>query len=82
MSRITSIVQGKHFDEFIKSEMESGRYSSVTEIIKAGLSLLEKEGMKIDLINEALVIGEESGKAVPFNNEAFKKEMHARLSQH
>jgi len=80
MGRNTSIILGKHFDQFIKTEIESGRYSSASEIIRSGLRILEEESKKIRLINEALVSGEESGESIPFDNEEFKKKMRKKIS--
>jgi antitoxin ParD1/3/4 len=79
MGRNTSVILGEHFDEFIKSEIDSGRYNSVSEIIRSGLRMLEDESKKIKLINEALVVGEESGKARVFDNENFKRKMKKKM---
>ena len=75
MSKNTSIILGEHFDKFIKKEIKSGRYSSASEIIRNGLRLLELEMKKMQTINEALVVGEESGKPKPFDNKKFKARM-------
>ena len=80
MGKNTSIILGDHFDKFIKSEIESGRYSSASEIIRSGLRLVEEETKKIKLINEALVIGENSGASKLFDNEAFKQRMRKKYS--
>ena len=79
MGRNTSVILGEHFDEFIKSEIDSGRYNSVSEIIRSGLRMLEDESKKIKLINEALAVGEESGKARVFDNENFKRKMKKKI---
>jgi len=78
MGRNTSVILGEHFDSFIKSELASGRFGSVSEIIRSGLRLLEDEKKKIDAINEALVVGENSGPAKEFNNEEFKQKMRMK----
>lgn len=80
MGRNTSIILGDHFDEFIKSEIESGRYSSVSEVIRSGLRLMEEESKKIKLINEALVVGENSGESKGFDNDNFKERMRRKFS--
>ena len=80
MAKNTSIILGDHFDEFIKSEIKAGRYASASEIIRSGLRLLEEEKLKIESINEALITGEESGKARSFDNEEFKFRMRKTLS--
>lgn len=80
MARNTSIILGDHFDEFIKSEIEAGRYNSASEVIRSGLRMVEEESKKIKLINEALVIGENSGKSKPFDNEDFKQRMRKKYN--
>jgi len=80
MSRNTSIILGEHFDKFIKAEIESGRYSSASEIIRSGLRLLEVEKQKIQAINDALIIGENSDDAKPFDNEKFKMKMRKKFA--
>ena len=81
MGRNTSVILGEHFDEFIKAEIESGRFTLASEIIRSGLRILENEKHKIQLINEALVVGEQSGNAEPFDNEKFKLRMKNKMSQ-
>ncbi len=81
MARNTSVILGEHFDKFIKSELESGRYSSASEVIRSGLRLLEEHKKKIIAVNEALVIGEKSGEARTFNNEKFKLQMRENLAK-
>ena len=78
MSRNTSIILGDHFDKFIQEEIRSGRYASASEVIRTGLRLLEVEKRKILAINEALVVGEESGDPIPFDNEKFKTRMRLK----
>ncbi|KPQ10187.1 MAG: toxin-antitoxin system CC2985 family antidote component [Algoriphagus marincola HL-49] len=80
MSKNTSIILGDHFDQFIQKEIKTGRYASASEIVRMGLRLLEQETRKIELINEALVVGEMSGKPVEFDNEEFKSRMKANLN--
>ena len=79
MSKNTSIILGEHFDKFIQSEIKSGRYSSASEVIRTGLRLLEIEKKKIQAINKALTIGEESGNASVFVNSKFKARMRKKF---
>lgn len=80
MAKNTSIILGDHFDEFIQSEIESGRYSTASEIIRSGLRLLELEKNKIEAINKALIVGEISGESIDFNNEKFKTRMKKKFN--
>ncbi len=75
----TSIILGEHFDKFIQNEIKSGRYNTASEIIRNGLRLLEYQKSKIVAINEALVIGEESGEPLIFNNNEFKQKMKSKF---
>ncbi len=60
MSKNTSICIDDHFEKFIKSEIKSGRYGSVSEVIRSALRLLENEEKKLKYLQEALVVGEKS----------------------
>ena len=37
----TSVALGSHFEEFVKQQLESGRFNNVSEVVRAGLRLLE-----------------------------------------
>ena len=78
MSKNTSIILGDHFDNFIQEEIKSGRYASISEIIRTGLRLLENEKMKIEAINNALTQGEDSGQPIEFDNQKFKDRMRKK----
>jgi antitoxin ParD1/3/4 len=67
MSKNTSILLGDYFETFIRQEVESGKYSSASEVIRTALRLLETQEKKIDELREALVLGEKSGMAENFN---------------
>ena len=78
MAKNTSIILGDHFDKFVQSEIKSGCYSFASEVLRSGLRFLEVEKQKINAINKALTIGEESGKPKAFNNEKFKMRMRRK----
>ncbi len=76
MGKNTSISIGNHFEEFIKDEVKSGRYSSVSEVIRSALRLLEREEKKERELIKALEIGEQSGFVEIFEPEQNLKELH------
>jgi antitoxin ParD1/3/4 len=78
MGKNTSISLGNHFEQFINNEIESGRYASVSEVIRTALRLLESEEKKINEIRKALVVGEESGWVKDFNPEDQLKALHKK----
>ena len=71
MSRNTSFSLGNHFTDFIDRQVEEGRYSSASDVLRAGLRLLEEQEAKLAALQSALIEGEKSGPAKPFDFEAF-----------
>lgn len=61
MAKNTSITLGEHFESFIASQVESGRFSSASEVIRAGLRLLENTETKLETLRHLLNEGEQSG---------------------
>lgn len=39
----TSVALGSHFEEFVKKQLDSGRFNNISEVVRAGLRLLEDE---------------------------------------
>jgi antitoxin ParD1/3/4 len=61
MPKNTSVTLGNHFDNFIGAQLSEGRYGSASEVVRAGLRLLEESEMKLDALRAALDAGEASG---------------------
>lgn len=61
MAKNTSISLGDHFDSFIASQLQSGRYGSASEVVRAGLRLLEDNEHKLNALRQMLKEGEQSG---------------------
>ncbi|MCF6348857.1 MAG: type II toxin-antitoxin system ParD family antitoxin [Flavobacteriaceae bacterium] len=76
MGKNTSISIGNHFEEFIKGEVKSGRYNSVSEVIRSALRLLEREEKKERELIKALEIGEQSGFIENFDSKKHLEELH------
>ena len=79
MSRNTSVSLGEHFTSFIDHQVQAGRYGSASDVMRAGLRLLEEHEAKVKALQEALIAGEQSGPAQPFDFEAFKTRKRADL---
>jgi antitoxin ParD1/3/4 len=79
MARNTSILLGQHFEDFISSEVASGRYSSASEVVRTALRLLQEEESKKKILNKALAIGEKSGFEKNFDPKTHLKKVHSKL---
>ena len=67
MGRNTSISLGDHFENFVDSKVSTGRFKNASEVIRAGLRLLEEEENKIVVLRKAIKEGFESGLVKNFN---------------
>lgn len=76
MARNTSILLGEHFEEFIAKEVSSGRYSSVSEVVRTALRLLEAQETKKEQLNKALASGEKSEFVKTFDPKSHLKKLH------
>lgn len=72
MPRNTSVTLSEHFTDFISSQVETGRYGSASEVVRAGLRLLEDHERKVAALEQALIEGEDSGEPQPFDFDEFK----------
>ena len=75
MGKNTSISLGNHFEQFINDEIKSGRYGSVSEVIRTALRLLESEERKLNELKNSLIVGEQSGWIHDFNPEEQLKSL-------
>ena len=58
MAKNTSITLGEHFESFIGSQLDSGRFNSASEVIRAGLRLLENNESKLEVLRNHLKTSE------------------------
>ena len=76
-SRNTSVYLGDHFAGFIDKQVQTGRYGTASDVVRAGLRLLEDQETKVRALEAALVEGENSGESRPFDFDEFKARKHA-----
>jgi antitoxin ParD1/3/4 len=71
MGKNTSFALGDHFASFIDMKVAEGRYGSASDVVRAGLRLLEERESKLEALRAALIVGEESGPSIEFDFDAF-----------
>jgi antitoxin ParD1/3/4 len=68
MKHNTSISLGDYFDQFVQNQVAAGRYQNASEVIRAGLRLLENEENKTAALKNAIEDGIDSGIAHDFDS--------------
>ena len=65
----SSYAIGDHFEQFIKVQLESGRYSSASEIVRDALRLMEEREqlrrIQIEQLRQQILAGIDSGSSIP-----------------
>jgi antitoxin ParD1/3/4 len=77
MAKNTSVSLGEHFEGFIVHQIENGRYGSASEVVRAGLRLLEDTENQRATLLRLLAEGEQSG-AADYSLSEFMAELDAR----
>jgi antitoxin ParD1/3/4 len=67
MGKNTSISLGNHFESFVEYAINQGRFGNASEVIRAGLRLLEEEEERLLALKKAVKEGLESGTAKNFD---------------
>jgi antitoxin ParD1/3/4 len=78
MNKNTSISLGNYFDQFIQNRIREGRFKNVSEVIRAGLRLLEEEENKVIALKNAIQEGIDSGIANDFGPKKHLESLKAK----
>ena len=64
----TSVALNPHFESFIRDQVESGRYNNASEVVRAGLRLLEdiesQHAIQLQALRNDIAAGKASGAAL------------------
>ncbi|WP_225037425.1 type II toxin-antitoxin system ParD family antitoxin [Winogradskyella sp. SM1960] len=77
MNKNTSISLGNYFDQFVQNSISEGRFKNVSEVIRAGLRLLEEES-KVIALKKAIQEGIDSGIAHDFDPKKHLESLKAK----
>ena len=78
MNKNTSISLGNYFDQFVHDQIGEGRFKNVSEVIRAGLRLLEEEESKVQALKMAIQEGVDSGIAHDFDPKKHLESLKAK----
>ena len=78
MNKNTSISLGEYFDQFVQSSISEGRFKNVSEVIRAGLRLLEEEESKVIVLKKAIQEGIDSRIAHDFHPKRHLESLKAK----
>ncbi len=76
--KTTSVALGTYFDDFIRAKIAQGRYNNASEVVRAGLRLLEEEEDRVMALKSAIEEGINSGIAVDFDPEQYLQMLKAK----
>lgn len=79
MGRNTSVSLGNHFEDFVNDKISQGRFKNASEVIRAGLRLLEEEENKLQFLKNAVQEGTKSGIAKDFVPESHLASLKAKI---
>lgn len=74
----TPVALDGHSAQFVERQVTDGHYRNASEVVRAGLRLLEEHQRKVAALEAALIEGEMSGPAEVFDNDAFVKRMREK----
>ncbi len=67
MGKNTSISLGDHFESFIEHSLSEGRFKNASEVVRAGLRLLEEDENRLLVLKSVIQEGINSGRARNFD---------------
>lgn len=78
MARNTSILIGEYYESFINKQIATGKYNSVSEVVRTALRHFEQEENKIIALKNAINEGIESGIAKDFDPKKHLESLKAK----
>jgi len=73
MAKTTSFNLGDHFEQFIFTQIQSGRFGNASEVLRASLRMMEEEEQRLAALRQALIVGENSGESTHLDMEVIRQ---------
>jgi antitoxin ParD1/3/4 len=77
MSKNTSVALSDHLHGFVEQKIKEGRFGNASEVVRAGLRLLEEQETKLEALRAAIREGLASGPSQPFDVEELLTELES-----
>ena len=81
MAKNDAVSIGDYFAGFVERQVTQGRYASASDVVQAGLRLLEEQEAKLEALRAALIEAEESGPCTPFDFDEFLERKHQQHAE-
>jgi antitoxin ParD1/3/4 len=81
MARNTSILIGEYYESFINRQIATGKYNSVSEVVRTALRHFEQEEIQTKSLIKELEIGENSKKIRNFDRNENLNELHKKFQK-
>ena len=81
MTKKISITLDDQLEIFVKAQIETGSYGSMSDVIRAGLRLLQEHEMKKQRLHDEVQKGFDSGIAKDFDFAKFLEEKNNSFEQ-
>ena len=78
MGKNTSVSLGDYFEEFVDEKISEGRFKNASEVIRAGLRLLEQEENRLKALRYAVQEGIESGIVQDFDPDLYLQKLKSQ----
>jgi antitoxin ParD1/3/4 len=81
MARNTSILIGEYYESFINGQIATGKYNSVSEVVRTALRHFEQEEIQTKSLIAELELGEKSKKIRNFDRNENLNQLHKKFQK-
>lgn len=81
MARSTAILIGEYYENFINGQIATGKYSSVSEVVRTALRHFDEEQIQKKSLISELEIGEKSRKIHNFDRKENLATLHKNFQK-